>query len=159
MVQTALIATFFIRESYIYTRAHSFTKEESNVGRKKKSKTIQAADKTVAVLFILALITIFLVLANTQPRVSTELEQEQLLDKLIDENPNDNIAPIVIGRELNVHSLAIYTQKDYEEIKRELDVDADFVLYFEDENGNIVPILDRPCFGSSYGRVSGQQCH
>jgi hypothetical protein len=38
-------------------------------------------------------------------------------------------------------------------------VKSDFVIYFEDENGNLLLLAGKPCIGSSYASVNGYKCN
>lgn len=49
-------------------------------------------------------------------------------------------------------------QQDYQEIKQQFNIEEDFCMYLEDEDGNIVQVAGKNGFGSDEVNISGAPC-
>ena len=115
---------------------------------------------TVTILVAIGKLALFILIAMgpQSSEVSTESDQQMLMSRLTEGDTVHNIAPILNGGAIDQQELNDLAEKDYDELKDYLGIQSDFVVYFEDSNGQIVNIIDRPCLGSTFGQVNGQQC-
>ena len=68
---------------------------------------------------------------------------------------------VVLENSVDRASLEGMAGQDYDSVKRELDVDSEFVVFLEDESGNIVRIGDKNeilCFGNPAAVIEGRKC-
>jgi hypothetical protein len=111
-------------------------------------------------LFIIAAILVYYLLGPVKDR-----EQQKNIEDDSKKIPNS------LGSDQNFTSTFIYNSKvdeakligvsnlSYESLKNNLGVSSDFCIYFEDENGNLVPIGDKQGLGSPVANISGKSCN
>jgi len=68
---------------------------------------------------------------------------------------NAIINRIVVGDEVDEQALNRLMSKDYNELKKELGITKDFIVYFEDENNNPIEINGMYCFGYEEAALNG----
>ena len=109
------------------------------------------------VIFILTTITFFAFSNSDNTRKLTVVQSEvhYILDNAKAEN---SPLQIVSNQEVDVSKLQQLASSEYSEIKEQAGVKNDFCIYFEDENGNVVPIEGNFGIGSSSINVSGIPC-
>ena len=102
------------------------------------------------VLFLLVCALVVATLHYKEP----ENEADQLVEAL---NSHDDFGFLVVDK-VDKEKLEHFASTDYEKIKKELDIDADFSVYFQDENGNIVAVTNKYCVGSNRSSVANVRC-
>ncbi len=129
------------------------------------------SDRTTVILFltfVVAALFIFDSIADQKakaqtpekqimPRLDREAVKEASSKFIISDKAQDGVGFIIkdtVDPELLGHLAAM----DYEQIKQNLGLQEDFVIYFEDENGQVAPISGKWCIGSKSASVSGIQC-
>ena len=65
------------------------------------------------------------------------------------------INKIVVGDEVNEQALNSFMSKDYNELKKELGITKDFIIYFEDEDENLIQVNGMYCFGYEEATLNG----
>lgn len=109
------------------------------------------------VIFILTTITFFAFSNsdNTRKLGAVQSEAHYIL-----ENVKAEYSPlqIVDNQEVNEVKLQQFASADYQELKEEAGVANDFCIYFEDEDGNVIPISGSNGIGSSTINVSNVPC-
>lgn len=69
---------------------------------------------------------------------------------------------ILNDAQVNDEAILCLTQADYNSLREELDVQGDFCIHLEDENGNVVPITNssfsKLSIGSNEIKVGGVPC-
>ena len=128
-------------------------------------------DKTAVFVFLVVLVVIIFLLdvltdqkalfqgSKTTKKVLTkEVIQSKILSKLVmDSRDNDGMG-FIVKDTLDPELLEHFAGKSYEQVKKELNIDAEFAIHFEDANGNILPIGDKLCIGSESVKVQGIPC-
>ena len=89
---------------------------------------------------------------------AVETDSQILVGRLIIEDIREDGAAIVVGRAVNDNLLNKVAGMEYEELKRAVGVTAEFSIHFEDDEGNLLPLTDKPCIGSSYVKINGHTC-
>jgi hypothetical protein len=110
----------------------------------------------VVVLLLIAALILFDASSTGLQRSSIERESVILAGNLLDDP--QNVPAILVNNRLDtagVHELAAI---EYGALKKQLGITADFALYFEDAEGNLVQLDGRPCIGSGKMSVNGQKC-
>lgn len=127
-------------------------------GSKKRRDTTN--DSTLLIIFLVLLLFIIYFFGNSRMHeTSVSQTQEILLSKLVAQDEKEDGPAIVIGNTVDDSRVKKLASTDYSEIKSMVGVTSDFVIYFEDEQGNVVNIADKPCIGSSYVQVNGVNCN
>jgi hypothetical protein len=124
--------------------------------RKLSLSYLENVSLVVVVLLLLAALILFDASSTGLQRSSIERESVILAGNLLD-NPR-NVPAILVNNRLDtagVHELAAI---EYGALKQQLGIEADFALYFEDSDGNLVELDSRPCIGSGKMSVNGQKC-
>ena len=126
--------------------------------KKRKERTTARDTGTLIAFLILLIAAIFIFSTSKEKSDTSSLLRDQQL--LIAQLSSDGNSPngIIYGNSINTEKLENLANKDYETLKKELGIKADFALYFEDDNGKPISITDKPCIGSSYVKVSGYDC-
>ncbi len=125
---------------------------------KKNFKT--TSDSTVLIIFlVLLLFIIFYFSSKSSNGTSVKDEQEKLLSVLVINDAQEDGPAIIIGDSVDSERVSKLASKDYREIKGLAGITSEFVIYFEDEKGNVISIADKPCIGSSYAQVNGVACN
>ena len=94
----------------------------------------------------------------TKEALTKEMAESQVLSKLIIESKAQDGTGFIVKDTLDPELLEHFSSKGYEQLKKELRIDADFAIHFEDENGNIVQIGDKICIGSENVNIQGTPC-
>ncbi len=97
-------------------------------------------DVMIAVGIFIVVVILFFYIINQSKTTKTEdltTEGETIPDVLISSGPEDNLSTVVekIVDEGKLDELA---GKSYEDLKRELGIEGDFYIHFEDDEGNII---------------------
>ena len=106
----------------------------------KKQKSSEAR----FLIAVLAILIILFFISSFYNRYKVKSEAEIILSKL------------VVGDEVNEQALSSFMNKDYNELKKELGITKNFLVYFEDEDEIIIPVNGRYCFG--YEEVALNNC-
>lgn len=121
-------------------------------------KTI--SDSTVLIIFLtLLLFIIFFFDSSSASSNSVKDEQEKLLDLMVIQEEEEDGPAIVVGNVVDIERVSKLASADYSEIKGLAGITSEFVIYFEDEKGNVINIADKPCIGSYYAKVNGVNCN
>lgn len=139
----------------------------------KASGKLQTVNERTAVVtfLILLIVTIFVldsmadqkaIQAGTKPTINRESISKELADQLvskltINSKDQDGVAFIVQDK-VDPELLEHFTSKSYEQLKKELGIELDFVVHFEDDEGNIVPMGNKMCVGSGGATINGKPC-
>lgn len=128
-------------------------------------------DKAAVLLFIAALIiVIFLLDALADQRfqlgakksaakaLSKENVEELVLSKFVIGSKEQDGMGFIVKDTVDPELLEHLATKEYSQVKKELGLDADFAIHFEDENGNLVPMGERACIGSREASIQGIPC-
>ena len=110
-------------------------------------------DSVVLLIFLFFLIVVILVSGvakNDQPR------QEETAHFAGDRISGRTVAE-AIGDAMEEDLADGTADMDYD-LKRELGTDFEFVMHFEDRDGNVIEINGKPCAGSPQASVNGQKC-
>ncbi len=126
-----------------------------------KHSPYDLSDAMVLFVFVLLVVAIIFFYddANLEPQKRPiQKEQELLLSKLVVELERQNGNALVVGDVVDTTILNRLTQTNYGRLKTILGVDSEFVIYFEDQDGNLIQLGNRPCIGSAYAFVNGRKC-
>ncbi len=127
-------------------------------GSKKRRDTTN--DSTILILFLVLLLFIIYFFGNSRVHeTSVSQAQEILLSNLIAQDEKEDGPAIVVGNTVDDARVKKLASRDYSEIKNSMGVAAEFVIYFEDAEGNVVEVANRPCLGSSYAQINGINCN
>ncbi|MBN2454175.1 hypothetical protein JXB11_01380 [Candidatus Woesearchaeota archaeon] len=123
----------------------------------KKARIKGHDDSLALLLFMLFLVSVLFILdaADNSEEVITS---DQILKKLVVNDASEGSIAFVIRDRVDPQRLADFASKDYDQMKEELGVDYDFVVYFEDQSGNVVPFAGKYCVGSPKSSVGGISC-
>ena len=135
-------------------KKHKRSKSSRRVSRQQKHNGI--SEGTVLALFLIFIVV--LIIAFGTDSQTTKKDQIKLLNNLIIEREGEDGPAIIVGNNLDGDMLLKLANEDYTDLKALLGVTSDFVIHFEDENGNIVDVLDKPCIGSSSAKINGYTC-
>lgn len=95
---------------------------------------------------------------SAQVKEITSDAANKLISKLtVNSREEDSIAFIVkdtVDPELLEH----FANTDYEQVKRQLGINGDFVIHFEDQQGRIIPIGQKLCLGSKTATINSVPC-
>jgi hypothetical protein len=129
-----------------------------SMGKKRQvhNKAPSHLDRRNLVVLLLGLIVVLLILVFNQASPSLSDEQDQIANKLIAKK--DNELALIVDSKVNSDKLRMFTSLSYDELKGKLGVEKDFVVYFVDENGSVLDIGGKPCFGSPKAIVAGKSC-
>ncbi|MBU4284004.1 MAG: hypothetical protein KJ968_02760 [Nanoarchaeota archaeon] len=97
----------------------------------KKQKSSEAR----FLIAVLAILIIIFFISSFYSRYKVKSEAEIIINKLI------------VGDEVNEQALNSFMSTDYNELKKELGITKNFLVYFEDEDEIIIPVNGRYCFG------------
>lgn len=123
--------------------------------KKRVTTKIQKKEKQLDErVLILALILVIIVVIFSLERLSNEtISKTTVLEKL--ENPNSEVG-FLSADQIDKVKLDQILNKDYSEIKNEFAKDV--IIYFEDENGNLVPYNGNNCIAHPDFEVEGFNC-
>ena len=113
-----------------------------------KSQTWSLDVLIAASVFIVGIIIFFYIITTSGDKGVTDIlaaESELIPEHLIsaDENDADDIT-LVIGNKVDSERLKVLISMDYNQLKSKLGIKSDFCIHFEDEDGNIIDLDDRP---------------
>jgi hypothetical protein len=127
------------------------------VKRAKPNKGL--GENMVMVLFLVLLLTILFAFDSfTGNPDSIERQSQLLVGKLVIDSVQGNQPAVIVGDRLDLTKVQQLAAMDYLQLKELLGLHADFAMYFEDGEGNLVPIAGKNCIGSPYARVNGDRC-
>ena len=133
--------------------------DKTGIARKAQTWT---TDALIAVgIFVVVLIVFFSFTGRTsQTKKVEDLGRvgEQIPLQLSSRQNISNLT-FIEGTKINSGRLATFSNKSYEEIKRELGVSAEFCIHLEDGEGNIVFVNSSMAgIGSGRASISGYTC-
>jgi len=105
----------------------------------KKQKSSEAR----FLIAVLAILIIIFFISSFYNRYKMNSEAQIIINK------------IVVGDEVDEQALNNLMSKDYNELKKELGITKDFIVYFEDENSNLIEINGMHCFGFEEATLNG----
>jgi len=139
-------------------RAHKSRKVTSHKSRRTSPhKKQQGLSEGAVLLIFLVLISMIVIVFGAGSEV-TKQDQIKLLNQFVIDAGEENGPAIIVGNSIDSDMLLTLANKDYGELKSLLGVTSDFVIYFEDDEGNLVEVLEKPCIGSASARVNGYRC-
>ncbi|MBI2140822.1 hypothetical protein HYU16_00195 [Candidatus Woesearchaeota archaeon] len=127
-------------------------------------------DRTAVFAFLVFLVVVFFIfdaIADQQARskggtaakaLTKDVAERDILSKLIIDSKEQDGTGFIVRNDVDPELLEHFASKKYEQMKAELGIDSDFVIHFEDMNGNIIPIGDRMCIGSNGASINGVPC-
>lgn len=107
----------------------------------------------VALFFILTFLLAAFIFSKTNVIPFARALENKLLV-----NETDNGIAIVVDETVNMTRYVELAAIPYDELKTKFDSEKDFVVYFVDENENVVWVGDKPCMGSPRASVAGHSC-
>ncbi|MBI2664275.1 hypothetical protein HYX10_02940 [Candidatus Woesearchaeota archaeon] len=122
-----------------------------------KSKSRGIPDNLTVLLFLVVVILI-VAFVGTATEVQTRNDQQILLSRLVTTNERVELPAVVVDGTVEVETLKSLAKADYAQVKSMIGIRSDFIIHFEDENGNLIEIENIPCIGSGYAQVSGHTC-
>lgn len=124
----------------------------------KKSQSF-STDFIVAIVIFIGIILLFYSLLNSgKGTKAAELQEEA---SLVARHTEEETSPLSIVDDgaVNEDKLAVLVGRNYEELKRGVGIKNDFCIFFENENGDIVPIKQGVNgIGSPDIKVGGIKC-
>lgn len=123
-------------------------KRGARLSKKTKNSQTFSMDVMIALGIFLVGIIVFLYMmtGNNSKDLSDRLasDSETLPLRLIAPNEvSTTNSTIVVNNKVDKERLNLTLFRDYDVLKREMDVNNDFCIHFEDENGNVVDLDDR----------------
>lgn len=127
-------------------------------------------DRTAVFAFLAFLVVVFFIfdaVADQQARskggtaekvLTKDMAEREILSKLIIESKEQDGTGFIVKDSVDPELLEHFASKKYEQLKAELGTDADFVIHFEDMDGNIIPIGGRMCLGNEGASINGVPC-
>ena len=103
----------------------------------------QKSSEAKFLIAVLAILIIIFFVSTFYNRYKMNSEAEKIINK------------IVVGDEVDEQALNNLMSKDYNELKKELGITKDFIVYFEDENSNLIEINGMHCFGFEEATLNG----
>lgn len=128
--------------------------------RMKRGQTFSTDALIAVVLFFMAAIMLFYLsepAADSRQAGKLQRDSESLILALSSEQ--NTSAVFIKGAKIDTGKLDATVNLSYESLKNQLGVDSDFCVYFEDEQGNIVPIKGKMGVGSPLANFSGRSCN
>lgn len=115
------------------------------------------------VIFLLVIGVFYALLTNSAKEDATDLKiaSESVATKLT----NDQKIGIITNEAVDKQKLVTLTKKTYLQLKQELGTDAEFCIFFENENGSVINITDAETgntyigIGSKKINISGIPCY
>jgi len=108
-------------------------------------------------LFMVLFVAIIVFSFSAVNSLEEQKESKKIIQKFVLSEGNSDVAFIVRDR-IDRSRLERVSQMSYEDLKQELGIKKEFYMFFEDQNGNMVPIGNRTCIGSPMVEISGQRC-
>ncbi|MBU1204998.1 MAG: hypothetical protein KJ968_00745 [Nanoarchaeota archaeon] len=106
----------------------------------------QKSSKAKFLIAVLAVLVIIFFVSAFYNKYKMNSEAEKIIDF------------IVVGDEVNEQALNSFMSTDYNELKKELGITKNFLVYFEDEDETIIPVNGIYCFGSKKATLNGMNC-
>ena len=103
----------------------------------------QKSSEAKFLIAVLAILIIIFFVSTFYNRYKMNSEAEKIIDS------------IVVGDEVDEQALNNLMSKDYNELKKELGITKDFIVYFEDENSNLIEVNGMHCFGFEEATLNG----
>ena len=99
-----------------------------------------------SLIFVGLFVVILILLSNRVSEFDTskvfiEAKDIDALFEISDNNENGFISPQGVVDPQKLREFANLSVEDYDALKRELGLDYDFCIFFEDESGNLKPIV------------------
>jgi hypothetical protein len=113
--------------------------------KKKNKKAKKVKTKNNETKFFIAILLVFVALFF----VSSAYKSYK-----INSEANKIAESVVNGEEIDEQALSNLANKDYNELKKELGIGHDFLVHFEDKDGNPIKISGMYCFG--YDEIANQ---
>ncbi len=126
----------------------------------KKGQTVSLDTMLAVLLFVVAVIMLFYLSGPaSKNRQSERLESEsRTMPATLSSQQNDS-GSFVEGTKVNDEKIEQVSNLSYEVLKAQLGLESDFCIYFEDEQGNLVPIKNKVGIGSPLVNISGKSCN
>lgn len=109
-----------------------------------------------AIIMFFLVLVIFIVFSYGND--SVRQDQKILLSTLVIEHEAENGPAIVVGNIVDVDRFKKISATSYSDLKSLFGIESEFIIYFEDVDGNVIEVDDTICIGSSYGQVNGHRC-
>ena len=136
---------------------------------KSKKKIRGINDASVVLIFLTLLLAIVFVLdeigadnidhieeniqiSSKEPRIAT---LEMFVTEIEEQTGLEEAENAIISSDVFEKFEEIYQ----EHLETKSDNESDFVIYFEDEQGNLLKLTEKPCFGSGNATVNGRRCN
>lgn len=104
-------------------------------------------------VLIIAIIIIFFSAASQKDTLREEAES------LTSELTNGGTYSLATGGAIQEQKVDKLAKMNYNELKKVLEVESDFCVYFEDQNGNLIEVKDGvESFGSEIIELNGKPC-
>jgi len=127
----------------------------------KKAQTWSTDALVGMTLFILAALMIYYLLGPIQKSDQQQslLQESEKLPQLLSSEQN-NSQVFIEGSKIDEGKLDEASKMDYGQLKNILGVSSDFCIYFEDDQGNLVPIgANKTGLGSPLANIGGRACN
>lgn len=109
-------------------------------------------------LILLVLVVLLYVFDSVGVGPFEQKSGEKLLGKLTLNSIDDNGPGFILGDVIERDKLIRAAHMDYEEFKKELGLEKDFVITLQDDDGNVILIDGKYCIGSPKAKVAGRAC-
>ena len=125
-----------------------------------KGQTISADAFIAIALFLVVVIFFFSFSGNELSEKKVEdLQGESTKLMSAVSGTRNSTSAFVVGTKVDEDRLASLSALDYDDLRKELGIEADFCIHFEDENGNVVKVSDtKTGLGSSHVLIGGTAC-
>lgn len=129
--------------------------------RKMKKGQTFSTDAIVAVaMFFIAVIMLYYLSGPAATNKRSEKLQSEAENLPATLSSQQNLTSVFIqGSKIDEQKLSEAINLSYANLKDLLGVEADFCIYVEDENGNVVPMEGKMGIGSSLTNLSGKGCN
>lgn len=127
---------------------------------KRNAQTI-STDALIAVALFIIVITFFFSLSTDTSDESKVRNLQSESTKLLGSvsGSKNSTAVFVSGSKVSDSKVTQLANLTYEQLKNELGTNADFCIYFEDEEGNVINVTgNKTGIGNSNVRVGGVAC-
>ena len=95
---------------------------------------------------------------NAQSREIAPDAANKLISKLTVNSREDDGVAFIVKDTVDPELLEYFVNMDYEQVKRHLGINGDFVIHFEDQQGRIIQIGQKLCLGSKTATINGVPC-
>ncbi len=140
-------------------------KRRRQVNLRQRSALTAISDKNGVAVFIAFLIAVVFLLdsAQDQKALNSPLEDERaeanaILSKLVFNSATGSGVGFVVTSPVDPAMFDSLAEEEYGQVKLRLGVKNDFVIHFEDSEGNVVPIGSRMCIGPATATIRGIPC-